>query len=202
MSIPIYPGIVEEIQSLPSARLFGQAILLRDPNGRTAMLSIAEGPFTQLCGLHDLLELLVMMIEHTLGEKDKMTQWQYSWQELMLEDASARIPTHETQHVTNTLYPLNVQNTMLPFMKTKTLHQIEDINGLRVDVEIQAKIDKGFYQVDPGQHWTCYRYKIFSSACSYNLKFFRDTNVKNLRLRRRDDPAPGIGKEDEWQLQC
>lgn len=201
MSIPIYPGIVEEIQSLPPTHLFSQAILVRVPAERTAMLSIAEAAFVQLGGLQELLELLVMMIEHTLRQKGEKTQFQFSWQELMLEDASARTPAHETQHVSDMLYPPNVQNTMLPFMKTRTRHHIEDIWGTSVDIEIQARIDKGFYQVDPGQHWTCYRHEVFSVACSYSLQTFRDTNLKKLRLRRHGDTAPGINMEDDWRLQ-
>jgi len=199
-SIPINPGIIEVIQSLPSAHLFGQALLLRDSNERTAMLSIAEAAFAQLGGLHELLELLVMMIEHTLRENDGKTQWQFNWQELKLEDAPVyksappRTITHRTQHVSDISYQPNAQNTMPPFMETKTLHHIEDIEGSPVHAEIQAKIDKGFIQVDPEQGWECYRRNYFSVACSYSLKPFHHTNLENLRLRRCDDPMPRLYK--------
>ena len=77
---------------------------------------------------------------------------------------------HAGQHDASIPYPLNSHNTVPPFVKTRTLQPITDKKGMSVQVELHAKIDKGFFQTDPEQDWTCYRRNYFSVACSYSLK--------------------------------
>ncbi|KAE8144670.1 p53-like transcription factor [Aspergillus avenaceus] len=53
-----------------------------------------------------------------------------------------------------------------PFHETIILHSI--VSGSQtVKPEIQAKIHKGFFQVD--EKWTCYRRNYFSVSCSFSL---------------------------------
>ena len=81
-------------------------------------------------------------------------------------------------------YPLNSQHTVPPFAKTRVLQPITDKKGLSVQVELQAKIDKGFFQTDPEQDWTCYRRNYFSVACSYSLKPYFNPTSEPLYLGR------------------
>ena len=188
----VHPALVEEIQSLPPTHLFSQAMLLRDPNGRTAMMSIAEAAFAQLGGLSVLLELLVLMIENTLREKSKVTLWQLTWQQLLPENT----PSNEkirpgprnlvSPHETAILYPPSPQDNAPSFMKTENLHVIEDTQGSPLNVEIHAKIGKGFFHVDSDQVWTCYRRNYFSVTCSYSLDPFHGVNFEHLHLRHDD----------------
>lgn len=186
----IHSVIIQEVQSLPSAHLLGQAVLLRDPNGRTAMLSIAEAAFIQLNGLCELLELVIMMIEHAARDKSAETRWQLNQQQLTLKETSshgnARLQSSNLglQQESKTLHALNWQNTVPSFLKTKAFYRIEDIEGTPLNVEIHAKLDKGFFQVDPGYIWTCYRRNFFSVDCAYTLEPIRDVNLGTLRLRR------------------
>lgn len=85
---------------------------------------------------------------------------------------------------TSASYPLNSQNTVPPFVKTRAIQSITDKKGQSVQVEVQAKIDKGFFQTDPEQDWTCYRRNYFSVACSYSLKPYYNTASEPLYLGR------------------
>lgn len=85
---------------------------------------------------------------------------------------------------TSASYPLSSQNTVPPFAKTRAIQSITDKKGLSVQVELQAKIDKGFFQTDPEQDWTCYRRNYFSVACSYNLTPYTNTASEPLYLGR------------------
>ncbi|KAF5858211.1 hypothetical protein ETB97_004665 [Aspergillus alliaceus] len=53
-----------------------------------------------------------------------------------------------------------------PFHDTNILHPIVSGNQT-IKTEIQAKIHKGFFQVD--DKWTCYRRNYFSVSCSFSL---------------------------------
>ncbi|KAK6814774.1 hypothetical protein RU639_009886 [Aspergillus parasiticus] len=53
-----------------------------------------------------------------------------------------------------------------PFGETNIIHQIICGNQT-IKTEIQAKIHKGFFQVD--EKWTCYRRNYFSVSCSFSL---------------------------------
>ncbi|OOF90146.1 hypothetical protein ASPCADRAFT_212188 [Aspergillus carbonarius ITEM 5010] len=54
-----------------------------------------------------------------------------------------------------------------PFHETCQIHSI--ISGTQtIKPEIQAKIHKGFFQVD--EKWTCYRRNYFSVSCSFSLQ--------------------------------
>ena len=189
--ISIHPAIIQEVQSLPFAHLLRQAVLLRGPNRRTVMLSIAEAAFVQLNGLCELLELIVMMIEHTVREHSaETTRWQLYRQQLTLEET----PSHENarpqssklrlQQEYKILHPLTSQNTGPPFLKTQTLHLIEDIEGSPLDVEIRAKFNRGIFKSDLDHFWTCYRRNYFSVAYSFTLEPFRNVKFGTLRLRR------------------
>lgn len=54
-----------------------------------------------------------------------------------------------------------------PFYDTDILHSIVTKNQT-IKPEIQAKIHKGFFQVD--DKWTCYRRNYFSVSCSFSLR--------------------------------
>ncbi|KAL8966687.1 MAG: hypothetical protein Q9183_003257, partial [Haloplaca sp. 2 TL-2023] len=61
------------------------------------------------------------------------------------------------------------QDSVPPFAGTRTfVHKVVAANASQVTVEIDARIDKGFFKSD--QDWTCYRRNYFSVACSYSLK--------------------------------
>ncbi|KAI4245962.1 MAG: hypothetical protein L6R40_002178 [Gallowayella cf. fulva] len=81
------------------------------------------------------------------------------------------------------------QNSVPPFLQTKSfIHGLVAANGTPVQVDIQAKIDKGFFKTD--SDWTCYRRNYFSVACSYTLNP-HNTKMETLCVRRsRADPNP------------
>lgn len=54
-----------------------------------------------------------------------------------------------------------------PFNDTESFHTIT-FNNQRVTPSIQAKIHKGFFQVE--EKWTCYRRNYFSVSCSFALQ--------------------------------
>ncbi|KAL8704911.1 MAG: hypothetical protein Q9201_001944 [Fulgogasparrea decipioides] len=61
------------------------------------------------------------------------------------------------------------QDSVPPFLPTRTFaHRVIGANGTPIAVDIDARIDKGFFKSD--QDWTCYRRNYFSVACSYTLK--------------------------------
>ncbi len=55
-----------------------------------------------------------------------------------------------------------------PFENTRNYQTIVDNKGQQVQVDLNAKIDKGFFKAE--NDWTCYRRNYFSVACSYTLK--------------------------------
>ncbi|PGH16742.1 hypothetical protein AJ79_01615 [Helicocarpus griseus UAMH5409] len=55
-----------------------------------------------------------------------------------------------------------------PFHETHVLHTIYTTTQQSINPEIQAKIHKGFFQVD--EKWTCYRRNYFSVSCSFSLR--------------------------------
>lgn len=54
-----------------------------------------------------------------------------------------------------------------PFEKTQLLYRVTNARNQPVDIEITAKISKGFFKVD--QKWTCYRRNYFSVSCAFSL---------------------------------
>jgi meiosis-specific transcription factor NDT80 len=55
-----------------------------------------------------------------------------------------------------------------PFENTQILHPIYSSSRAQVEPDINAKIHKGFFQVD--HKWTCYRRNYFSVQCSFSLR--------------------------------
>ncbi|EEH44147.2 uncharacterized protein PADG_00436 [Paracoccidioides brasiliensis Pb18] len=55
-----------------------------------------------------------------------------------------------------------------PFHETNVLHSVFTNSHQTINPEIQAKIHKGFFQVD--DKWTCYRRNYFSVSCSFLLR--------------------------------
>lgn len=95
-------------------------------------------------------------------------------------EASAHFPT------------LTSQNNVPPFQPTRMwAHKVVAANGTALQVDIQAKIDKGFFKAD--QDWTCYRRNYFSVACSYTLKPY-SPKLEPLSLRKspRESNSPTI----------
>lgn len=90
---------------------------------------------------------------------------------------------HPGQQDPSAPYPLTSNNTVPPFQKTRSLQQIYDKNRVPVQVELDANIDKGFFQTDPDQDWTCYRRNYFSVACSYSLKPYYNPTSEPLYLQ-------------------
>lgn len=62
----------------------------------------------------------------------------------------------------------SVQVEAPPFHDTTILHQVINNTSHPVQLGIQAKIHKGFFQVD--DKWTCYRRNYFSVTCSFNMQ--------------------------------
>lgn len=58
------------------------------------------------------------------------------------------------------------------FLETTILHTVVT-NNQPIQPDIQAKIQKGFFQVD--SKWTCYRRNYFSVTCSFSLRPFAPT---------------------------
>ncbi|KAL9596602.1 MAG: hypothetical protein Q9219_005685 [cf. Caloplaca sp. 3 TL-2023] len=87
---------------------------------------------------------------------------------------------------------LTSQNSVPPFQPTRTFaHSVVAANGSMLQVDIQTKIDKGFFKAD--QDWTCYRRNYFSVACYYTLKNYTP-KLEPLSLHRlpRDPNPPTI----------
>ncbi|KAK2759352.1 hypothetical protein FQN54_002830 [Arachnomyces sp. PD_36] len=75
-------------------------------------------------------------------------------------------------HPTNMLLDTSTRSSQSvtdapPFTDTVVLHNIITGNTA-INPEIQAKIHKGFFQVD--EKWTCYRRNYFAVSCSFSLK--------------------------------
>ena len=87
---------------------------------------------------------------------------------------------------------LTSHNSVPPFQPTRMfVHGIVAANGTPLQVDLQTKIDKGFFKAD--QDWTCYRRNYFSVACSYMLKPY-SPKLEPLTLRKsaRESNAPTI----------
>jgi meiosis-specific transcription factor NDT80 len=69
-----------------------------------------------------------------------------------------------------------------PFHDTVLLHAIM-ANGQTIRPEIQAKIHKGFFQVE--DKWTCYRRNYFSVSCSFSLRPWTPNTGLYLQLLNR-----------------
>lgn len=77
---------------------------------------------------------------------------------------------------------LTSQNNVPPFQPTRMwVHKVMASNGDALQVDVQAKIDKGFFKAD--QDWTCYRRNYFSVACSYTLSPY-NPQIEPLSLRK------------------
>lgn len=74
-----------------------------------------------------------------------------------------------------------------PFDPTKPFLSLSDGRGNKITVDIQAKIDKGFFRAD--QDWTCYRRNYFSVACSFSLRSETDVEPDQIYLHRPGTPA-------------
>ncbi|KAL8907189.1 MAG: hypothetical protein Q9207_001555 [Kuettlingeria erythrocarpa] len=84
------------------------------------------------------------------------------------------------------------QNSVPPFEPTRMwAHKVLAANGSTLQVDLQAKIDKGFFKAD--QDWTCYRRNYFAVQCSYTLKPY-SPKLEPLSLRKtaRDTSSPTI----------
>jgi len=81
----------------------------------------------------------------------------------------------------NPQYPLGVPGVP-PFDPTKLICPVTDGGGTPIQVDIQAKIDKGFFKADTD--WTCYRRNYFSVLCCYILKPDVDLSNQQLFLNR------------------
>ncbi|KAI4163335.1 MAG: hypothetical protein LQ342_003070 [Letrouitia transgressa] len=78
-------------------------------------------------------------------------------------------------------FPLGSQANVPPFKPTRTLIRVVDAAGVSVNVELHAKIDKGFFKAD--QDWTCYRRNYFAVIVHYVLKPY-STKSEPLFLER------------------
>ncbi|KAI9729739.1 MAG: hypothetical protein M1834_006690 [Cirrosporium novae-zelandiae] len=84
-------------------------------------------------------------------------------------------------------YPNAMNSDAPPFEKTKILYPITAMDNQPINVEVQAKIDKGFFQV--GSEWTCYRRNYFSVQSSFSLR----PNAPSVQLflhSHRENPEP------------
>ena len=83
---------------------------------------------------------------------------------------------------------LGSQASVPPFKPTRTFNRVRDFKGVGVNVDLQAKIDKGFFKAD--QDWTCYRRNYFAVMVHYLLKPY-STKSEPLYL----DQSGGGGSE-------
>jgi meiosis-specific transcription factor NDT80 len=72
-----------------------------------------------------------------------------------------------------------------PFNDTVVVHPIVTGNQT-IHPEIQARIQKGFFQVD--KNWTCYRRNYFSVYCSFSLRPFTPNATLFLQLGNSTEP--------------
>lgn len=91
------------------------------------------------------------------------------------------LPAASMQLDANPQYPLGVPGVP-PFDPTKLFCPVTDAQGTPIQVDIQAKIDKGFFKADTD--WTCYRRNYFSVLCCYILKPDVDLSSQPLFLSR------------------
>ncbi|KAL8694323.1 MAG: hypothetical protein Q9218_001028 [Villophora microphyllina] len=85
-------------------------------------------------------------------------------------DGSTHLPT------------LASQDNVPPFSPTRTFGpKVIGANGNSVAVDIEARIDKGFFKSD--QDWTCYRRNYFSVNCSYTMKPY-SKNIEPFALQK------------------
>lgn len=91
------------------------------------------------------------------------------------------LPAASMQLDANPQYPLAVPGVP-PFDPTKVFCPVTDAGGTLIHVDIQAKIDKGFFKADTD--WTCYRRNYFSVLCCYILKPDVDFSSQQLFLNR------------------
>ncbi|KAL8717884.1 MAG: hypothetical protein Q9225_004923 [Loekoesia sp. 1 TL-2023] len=107
---------------------------------------------------------------------------------------SAYGPSNASQGAeASTHFPtLTSQNSVPPFQPTRMFaHTVVAANGTALQVDIQTKIDKGFFKAD--QDWTCYRRNYFSVACSYTLKpYSHKLEPLSLRKSPRESNPPTI----------
>ncbi len=99
-------------------------------------------------------------------------------------------PAVPSQSDTSPLLPTQTtQNSVPPFQPTRTFaHRVVAVNGTPIPIDIQAKIDKGFFKTD--LDWTCYRRNYFSVACSYTLNPY-NTKMEPFHLQgTRGDGNP------------
>ncbi|KAL8969843.1 MAG: hypothetical protein Q9197_004129 [Variospora fuerteventurae] len=97
---------------------------------------------------------------------------------------SAYGPSSTSQGVEASVHfrTLTSQNNVPPFQPTRMwVHKVMASNGDALQVDVQAKIDKGFFKAD--QDWTCYRRNYFSVACSYTLSPY-NPQMEPLSLRK------------------
>ncbi|MCJ1409700.1 hypothetical protein MMC19_003782 [Ptychographa xylographoides] len=73
-------------------------------------------------------------------------------------------------------------NGVPPFGETTAFSSVFDSGGTQLQLELLAKIDKGFFKADAD--WTCYRRNYFSVACCYCLKPEVDVSSQPLFLQR------------------
>ncbi|KAL8805710.1 MAG: hypothetical protein Q9200_005320 [Gallowayella weberi] len=99
-------------------------------------------------------------------------------------------PSNVSQNETSPMLPSQTPASGAPpFQPTKFASSIHAANGSPVQVDISAKIDKGFFKTD--SDWTCYRRNYFSVACYYTLKPTHNAKMEPLCLRRsRSDANP------------
>ncbi|MCJ1378353.1 hypothetical protein MMC17_001450 [Xylographa soralifera] len=88
------------------------------------------------------------------------------------------------QHSPTSQYQIEASGVP-PFESTKQFYPISDPNGVLIHVDLQARIDKGFFKAE--SDWTCYRRNYFSVACCYCLKPDVDLSVRQLYLSRSNN---------------
>ncbi|KAL8949061.1 MAG: hypothetical protein Q9222_004802 [Ikaeria aurantiellina] len=85
---------------------------------------------------------------------------------------------------------LNSQGSVPPFQPTRPFYdKIASANGTARHVDIQAKIDKGFFKTD--QDWTCYRRNYCKVECSFTLKP-SSAEMETLFLRKSPREAAPV----------
>ncbi|OJD17831.1 hypothetical protein AJ78_02072 [Emergomyces pasteurianus Ep9510] len=67
-----------------------------------------------------------------------------------------------------------------PFSDTNVLYSVFTSSHQTINPEIQAKIHKGFFQVD--EKWTCYRRNYFSVSCSFSLRPWTQSSPLYVQL--------------------
>nr|POE82454.1 meiosis-specific transcription factor ndt80 [Quercus suber] len=83
--------------------------------------------------------------------------------------------------------------TDFPWPKLEMLNETLTCEGHPVNVNIHAKVEKGFFQAIMDQKWTCYRRNYFCVQCSYEISPNIDNGTMWIKIKGQDVQVQALG---------